>query len=145
MVLYTFPIRRLTDSNSNEMTWTYRGPTKRGTFFKEITKAVQDRKSLHLVPSARNFPAVDSILYDPNAVLTCIQITMNKDHAMVVSGLQLIQSWLKLGTSLEGLCPKTTRPWRFLYSGEQPIRVYNTQSPRNRGSNRYGVEYLSLS
>jgi hypothetical protein len=105
-------------SESDQMTWTYRGPIRRCTVFDEFAKAVQDRKPLHFVPLSRNFPAADSILYDPddpNAALTCIQITLNKDHAIVISGLQLIQSWFRLGTLLEDLRPKKTRPWRLLF------------------------------
>src|SRR5712672_2390843 len=79
---HEFPIGGLTDSN--QMTWTLCGPIRRINFqtsraLGAITKAVQNREPLHLVPLARNFPAVDSILYDPNdpnAVLTCMQITI---------------------------------------------------------------------
>jgi hypothetical protein len=116
-----FPIRRLTDSK--QTTWTYRGPIERfnfqeSTFLDRITEAVQHRRPVHLVPSVCNFPAVDSILYDPDdpdAVLTCIQITINKDHPIAVSGFQLIQSWLKVGTPPAGLRPTKTRQWRLLF------------------------------
>lgn len=113
----TFFIRGLTNSDI-KMKWTYRGPIRRCTVFNEFTNAVQDRKPLHFVPPARNFPAAYSILYDPDdpdAALTCIQITLNMDHAIVVSDLQLIQSWLRLGTPLECLRPKKTKPWRLLF------------------------------
>jgi hypothetical protein len=118
---YTFPIRRLIDFK--QMMWTYRGPIdlitfQESTVLDEITKAIPVRKPLHLVPLVRNFLAVDSILYDPDdpdTALTCIQITMNKDHAIVVSGLRLIQSWLQQRTALGGLCLTETRPWRFLF------------------------------
>jgi len=55
------------------MTWAYRARIRRFTFlhdldFDEIT-----------VPSARNLPAVGSILYDPNEVLTCIQTTIHRN------------------------------------------------------------------
>ena len=81
-----FSVHRLTDSN--QMTWAYRGPIRRFTFeeptvIEQITDAVRKKELRHLVPLARNFPAVDSILYDPNdpnAVLTCIQITRNENH-----------------------------------------------------------------
>jgi hypothetical protein len=124
-----FPIRRLTDSE--EMTW-YRGPVRHTdlealSFFDEIAEAVRCGSPLHLVPLARNFPAVDSILYDPNdpdAVLTCIQITMNEAHPIAVSGLLRIQSWLDLDTPLAGLRPTTTRPWRFLFV--VPSRMVST-------------------
>jgi hypothetical protein len=101
----TFPIRRLTDSeDSEEMMWTYRGPNthtfkERTSFIDEITKAVGKGSQVHLVPLARNFAAVDSILYydpnDPKAVLTCIQITMKESHPVDVKGLKRIQGWLK--------------------------------------------------
>jgi hypothetical protein len=120
---YTWPIRRLTDSK--QIAWTYRRPIDHITFQEststvlgEITKAVRNRKPLHLIPLVRNFPAVDSILYDPDdldALLTCIQITINKDRPMLVSDLRLIQSWLKQRTTLGGLRPTKTRPWRFLF------------------------------
>ncbi len=117
-----FQIHRLTDST--QMTWTYSGPIQRitiqeSTIFYEITEAVRNRRPLHLVPLFRIFEAVDSVLYDPNdpnAVLTCIQVTMNeKDHAIPVSDLQHIQSWLKPRTLLEGLRVEKGRPWRFIF------------------------------
>jgi hypothetical protein len=119
----TFRIRGLT-ADSNQTTWTYRGDTiqhtdlEESSFFDEISAASRDRKPLHLVPLARNFPAVDSILYDPNdpdAVLTCIQITMNEGHPIAVLDLQCIQSWLDRNTALAGLRPTKSRPWRFLF------------------------------
>ena len=114
-------IRRLTDSN--KMTWAYHGPVRRidfqgSTVFNEITKAVRDREKLHLVHLICNSPVVDSIFYDPNdsnAVLTCIQITIDEDHDIAVSGLQRIQSWLKRDTQLEDLHPSKDRPWRFVF------------------------------
>jgi hypothetical protein len=107
----TFPIRRLTDSE--EMMWTYRGPNthtfkERTSFIDEITKAVGKGSPVHLVPLARNFAAVDSILYDPNdpkVVLTCIQITMKESHPIDVKGLKRIQGWLKPAGALAGLRP----------------------------------------
>ncbi|KAF8498734.1 hypothetical protein F5888DRAFT_201198 [Russula emetica] len=91
-------IRGLT--NSDQMTWTYRGPIPRFTFQEltvtdKIKNAVENDGPLHLIPSALNFPAVDSIVYYPNEVLTCIQITINSKHPIVVSGLRRIQRWLK--------------------------------------------------
>src|SRR5712675_3232223 len=116
-----FSIRRLTDSDHS--TWTYRGPIRRidfreSTVLAEITKAVNERKPLHLVPTAPNFPAVDSILYDPddpNAVVTCIQVTMNADHPIVVKDLRTLQRWFNSESTHSDLCPRTTRPWRFLF------------------------------
>jgi hypothetical protein len=114
---YTFPIRGLTDSN--ERRWTYRGPEsitfEESTAFDIITKAVQCRTPLHLVPLARNFAAVDSIVYDPNEGLTCIKITLDSDNPIAVSGLQRIQRWLRLGTSLAALRPNRAKPWRFVF------------------------------
>jgi hypothetical protein len=182
-----FSIRRLTDTK--QKTWTYRGPIERfnfqeSTFLDGITEAVQHRRPVHLVPLVRNFPAVDSILYDPDdpdAVLTCIQITINKDHPIAVLGLQLIQSLLKPPA---GLPPTKTRQWRFLFvvpfgmestfksqklNGDTPKAEWagkvdqyvlgleeqtifrRSDSSVQRAitsqekSNRYGVEYLSLS
>ena len=120
----TFTIRGLTDLD--EMTWTYR-KTKRSDDFNKITEAVEGRKPLHVVPIAHNFPAVDSIIYDPDdpdAVLTGVQITMNKEHPIAVSGLQLIQSWLKSGTPLEDLRPSNNKWWRFLFV--VPLRMAST-------------------
>ena len=117
-----FSIRRLADStDSNQLTWTYRGRVRRidfreSTVLAEITKAVEERRPLHLVPTAPNFPAVDSILYnprDPDAVLTCIQITMNLNHPIIVKGLETIQKWFK--KEARRLLPRTTKPWRFLF------------------------------
>jgi hypothetical protein len=89
------------------------------TIFAEISEAVKSRERLLMIPLIRNFPAVDSIFYDPNdpndQVLTCIQITRSFDHPIAVSGLQLIQSWLKRGTPLNRLRPSVKKPWRFVF------------------------------
>jgi len=105
-----------------ETTWTCRRrPIPRSKFLQEsdfveqITKAIQENKELHLVPSAPNFKAVDSILYAPNEVLTCIQATVSrKDHGILVPGLRCIQRWLGRGP-LAHLRPKKDRPWRFIF------------------------------
>jgi hypothetical protein len=78
---------------SEKMTWSYRGPIRRFNFLQdldfidEIIKVVQDKNPLLLVPSAFDLPTVYSILYDPNEVLTCIQITTSRKHHILVSGL----------------------------------------------------------
>jgi len=115
---HKFPIRGLT--SSEQTTWTYRGPFRRFGFLQdldfidEITKAVQNKERLRLVPSALNFPGVDSILYNPDEVLTCIQI-IRREHHILVSRLRRIQSWLKRDTRLAGLRPSKERPWRFIF------------------------------
>ena len=119
---HTFAIRGLTDPEQTQ-TWNYRGSTQHIAFqesavFKEISEAVQDLKPRHLVPLVCNFPGMDSILYDPDdpdAVITCIQITMNMDRVILVRGLQLLQRWFKLGSLLEGLRPTNAKPWRLLF------------------------------
>jgi len=117
--IHKFSIRGL--SCSEKMTWLYRGPIQRFDFLQDvdfidkITEAVQNKKPVHLVPSALNFPAFDSILYDPNEVLTCIQTTVRRDHHILVSGLQRIQSWLERDTRLAGLRASKERPWRFIF------------------------------
>jgi hypothetical protein len=116
-----FSIRSLT--NSNEITWTCHGPIRRITFEEstvrnELTEAVRKREPVHLVPSAPNSAAVDSILYDPNdpnAVITCIRVTMNRNHPIAVKGLQKIELWLKSDTALKDLCPSKNRPWHFVF------------------------------
>ena len=116
---HEFQTRGLT--SSGQMTWTCHGRTPRFTFLQnldfinEMTKAVQNRGPLHLVPLVRNFPVVDSIVYNPNEPLTCIQTTVSRNHPIVVSGLQRIQSWLKLDTPLAGLRPSEERPWRLIF------------------------------
>lgn len=40
---------------------------------------------------------------------------MNEDHPIAVKGLRDIQSFLRLGTPLEGLRPSEAWPWRFLF------------------------------
>ena len=116
----TFPIRGL--AASEEEKWTYPGRVKRYTFLEDsdfieqMKTAVQNQTPLHLVPTARNFAAVDSILYDPNEGITCIQITINEDHAITVSGLQRIQGWLgRDRRDLHGLRPAPEKPWRFIF------------------------------
>ena len=111
-------------TNYNQTTWTYCGPTRsfpfreQKTFCEELTKAVRSGESLHLRPAARNFPTVDSILYNPNdshGVFTCIQTTVSSEHPIAVSRLQHIQSWLTPKTALADLCPSKTMPWRFIF------------------------------
>ncbi|KAF8259787.1 hypothetical protein EI94DRAFT_1690300 [Lactarius quietus] len=117
----TFTIRRLANSNPDETQWIYPGPTNRveydlSTARGLIEEAIRRQLAYHLVPSAPNFPAVDSIIYDPNdKVLTCIQITRNVDHPIAVSGLRDIQSWLKLRTASAKLRPSKATLWRFLF------------------------------
>ena len=116
---HKFSIRSLT--TSIEMEWLYRGPIQRFTFqTSTIIKAIDDaftcQNSVHLVPFDPNFPAVDSILYDPDSeVLTCIQVTTHDKHDIKVSGLQRIQRWLKLQTPLADLRPSNAKPWRFIF------------------------------
>jgi len=108
-------------TSSEEMMWSYRGPVRRFDFLQdldfidELTKAVQNEKPLHLVPLARNFAAVDSIIYDPKEVLTFIQIMVNREHDNLVLGLRHIQSWLKHDTPLASLRPSKSKPWRFIF------------------------------
>jgi hypothetical protein len=85
------------------------------TVIGKITSAVATNEPVHLVPSATNFPAVDSIIYYPNDVLTCIQTTINDDHPIAVSGLRRIQSWLQ--SPLGDLRPKKKEGsrWRFIF------------------------------
>ena len=117
---FNFPIRGLT--LPEEITWTCRRrPIPRSKFLQEsdfieqITKAIQKNEELHLVPSAPNFEAVDSILYVPNEVLTCIQATVSsKDHGIHVPGLWCIQRWLGR-CPLAHLRPSADRPWRFIF------------------------------
>ena len=128
------PDSEVTWTNSDSevpVMWTYQPTTlthfQGSTVIKEITEAVRDRKRLHLVPLVPNFPAVDSILYDPDdpdAVLTCIQITRRVTHPIAVSGLQRIQSWLKLRSPLTSLRPSIAKPWRFLFV--VPLNIAST-------------------
>ena len=114
-----FQIRGL--SSPSIITWKCPAPIRRYTFvreadfIREITKAVKEDKSLHLVPSAPNFEAVDSIIYTPNEVLTCIQATVSGEHAISVPGLQRIQNWLGTEPPLAVLRPEPHRPWRLIF------------------------------
>ena len=137
----TFKIRRLTNSYPDETEWKYPGPTKHvdyelSTASGFIEQAVENKRAYHLVPSARNFTAVDSIIYDPNdTVLTCIQITTNTCHPIVVSGLRNIQRWLKSQSPF--LRPLKTKPWRFLFvvpvSMESNFEPQTFKGDTNRG------------
>ena len=114
-----FEIRGL--SSPSIITWECPAPIRRYTFLREadfireITKAIKENKSLHLVPSASNFEAVDSIIYTPNEVLTCIQATVSGEHAISVPGLQRLQNWLGAKPPLAHLCPLPHRPWRLIF------------------------------
>ena len=133
-----FSIRGLT---STTMTWIYHGRTRRFNSpqdldsIKEITQAVEQKTPLHLVPGA-NFPAVDSILYDPGEVLTCIQTTISGKHDIRVSGLRRIQSWLR-GEPLAALRPSKNRPWRFIFivppSVEESFKSQRLEGDTARG------------
>ncbi len=92
------------------------------TVIDKIKNAVETNEALHMVPLALNFPAVDSIVYHPNDVLTCIQITIRSEHPIAVSGLRRIQGWLKGGTWSAGLRPKRKRPWHFVLLCRQKWR-----------------------
>jgi hypothetical protein len=115
-----FTIRSL--ANSTTSLWRYPGPAKRSnfrsqTFASSLEVAVKASTPLHLVPLNPNFHAVDSILYDPAAVLTCIQVTRRNNHPVAVSGLQEIQRWLRRNTPLAQLRPSTLgKHWRFIFT-----------------------------
>ena len=119
----SFEIRGLSPTSSNQVTWTYPGRTpcyhfREPAVIDDINKAVQDKRPVHLVPFITNYPAVDSVLYDPkdeNGFITCIQVTVTLKHPIKVSGLQRIQKWFKPGTLLNDLRPTSTKPWRFLF------------------------------
>ena len=96
------------------MTWTYHGEISRVTNHesKKFKEPVAAKKAAHLVPSATNFPAVDSIVYHPDDVLTLIQVTMNKSKHPI--SVRDIQGWLReVGTA--GLLPTKKDPWRFVF------------------------------
>ena len=130
---HEFPMRGLSESILGPTTWTFRGPIPcfkfrdENHFIGAITTAVQNANPLHLVPSVHDFAAVDSIVYDPNEVLTCIQIMVSSQHRIRVSGLERIQSWLKPRTLLEPLRPSNAKgeaeaeaeaqngPWRLIF------------------------------
>jgi hypothetical protein len=124
-----FSRRRL--ASTEKVTWTYRRPLDRfnfrreSDFFNGITKAVRDQKLLHLVPISRNFMTVDSIIYDPNEALTCIQVTVRREHDILVKGLKRIQSWLK--GPLDNLRPSRTIPWRFIFIVPSDTKTFESQ------------------
>jgi len=112
---HELPIRGLAETETGQTSWTYPGEIPRVTYAgsKEFQEAIALKKAVHLVPSATNFSAIDSIVYNPNDVLTLIQVTMNKSkHPITIKGLRLIQSWLQnVGTGL----PTKNDPWRFVF------------------------------
>ena len=88
----------------------YPGPAKHHgflptTFAQELLSAVKNKKSIHLVPKDPNFPALDSVIYDPRSGLTHTQVTTRVDHPVAVSGLKWIQGHLKRNTPLADLRP----------------------------------------
>ena len=135
-----FKIRGLT--SPVEMTWTP-GSTRRFDFLDgseftgKLTEAVQNGTRVHLVPSIPDFPAIDSILYNPDQGLTFIQITISEKHPIRVSGLKRIQRWLEKKTLLERFRPLKERPWRFLFivdSGEATFEPQELKGDSARGS-----------
>ena len=111
-------IRGLTDSFETE--WNYRGHVPRFTFREstvvaEINKAVANQTPLHLVPSALNFPVVNSFVYKPGDVITCVQVSISPKHPITTKGFEQMQNWLKLNTPLADLRPTTKKPWRLIF------------------------------
>ena len=124
---HDFSIRSL--SNGATLKWTHPGSALRATFqsrsfISSLESAVKDRKPLHLVPADPNFPAMDSILYDPPGTSTSsqigpfapIQVTRNISHPIAISGLQRVQRWLPAKSTLANLRPsKSGMHWPFIY------------------------------
>jgi hypothetical protein len=115
----TFSIRSLSDGTSSE--WNHPGSAQRVDFLpRTFTPLLQDAvikgKPLHLVPLDPNFPAIDSVLYDPGAIFTFIQVTCNSTHDVCISGFQRVQRWLPKGTCLDHLRPSTVgHHWRLIF------------------------------
>ena len=135
-----FEIRGLTSPGITR--WTCRGPIPRSNFLRELnfvrelTNSVRDKKdSLHLVPSVRNFTAVDSILYTRNEMLTFIQCTVGEKHGIAATGLDNLRSWLKIGTPLAPLRPSETRPWRLIFI-VPPSQASTFKSQRLEGDDK---------
>ena len=126
---HTFILRSLKDNSI--INWVYPGHTKchmfqPTTFAKGVVpagrnwlqSAVSNKQSLHLVPKDPNFPALDSIVYDPKpeSGLSLNQITANLHHPVAVVGLQHVQRWLKQNTLLAHLQPSIQcRHWPFTF------------------------------
>jgi len=113
-----FEIRGLTSPGI--ITWECPAPIRRynflgeADFIHEVTEAIKENRSLHLVPMGSYFEALDSILYTPNEVLTCIQATVTGKHPISVPDLQRIQNWLGDKPPLADLRP-LKGPWRFIF------------------------------
>jgi hypothetical protein len=116
-----FKLRSLAESTTAN--WTYPGCSKHisfssRSFTSHLENAINANQSCHLVPQDPNFPAVDSILYDLGAVLALIQVTINPEHPVAISGLNHIQGWLKKDSpALGGLRPSTTigKHWKLVF------------------------------
>jgi len=108
-------------AESSIVQWKYPAPTKRVTFqsqsfTEDLQSAVHAKEPRHLVPLDPNFPGIESILYDPGEVLTSIQVTIKKKHAIAVVGLKRIQGWLEQRSPLAGLWPSTApNRWRLIF------------------------------
>jgi hypothetical protein len=115
-----FSIRSL--KGSTTVQWTHPGSAERntfqsGSFTSSLVAAVNGQKPVHLVPADPNFPAIDSVIYDPANFLTHIQVTLNLEHQIVVEGLQRVQKWLPLNSNLAHLRPSVTagKHWCLLF------------------------------
>ena len=134
-------IRGLT--NPHQTNWMYHGPISRSNFdqsefIAKINDAIKNNTPVHLVPLSPNFKAVDSIVYHPkDPILTLIQVTMNSEHPISVSGLQQIQKWLKLCSPSAKLRPNKSRRWRFVFIVPQymvstyRLQRFNNDTPGN--------------
>ena len=115
-----FEIRSLADSTI--FNWTYprakRATFQTSSFTPLLSSAVSSRHALHLVPQDPDFPAIDSVLYDPSSSspLTGIQVTIKNECPVVISGLKRIQRWLKQSSPLAHLRPSiSTKHWRLVF------------------------------
>lgn len=67
------------------------------------------------IPLDPNFPAVDSIFYDPGEVLIGIQVTIRNKHTVAILGLKHLQGQLKLKSLLALQALTTGNHWLLMF------------------------------
>ncbi|KAF8622926.1 hypothetical protein AX15_006639 [Amanita polypyramis BW_CC] len=88
----------------------------------KIADHVEARKSVYLQPISENFASLDSIIYQPNELLICLQITNASSHPIKTKGLKALQSLLSPNN--EFLCPLRPtfkKPWIIVFVVPTPM------------------------
>ena len=97
-----------------------------------LTNSLESFASCYMFPLSKTFPSVDSVAltFDTGWQFDLFQMSIAVGvHPIKVSGLQAMQSWLKLDTILKELRPTTTSPFAIsLVLPKRPSNSFRRQS-----------------